>query len=92
MSQKGKHAETPYLQLMRECVRQLIGEGYDAFNQDQLAALMGKRKTDSFRNRLQQLIDEGVLVSWSYCTDRGGVGTAYASAKLQQLPLPEESF
>jgi len=87
MSQRGKVSETPYMQLMRQAVKDLVGEDYDAFNQDQLAAKMNVRKTDSFRKRLNQLVAEQVLVSWAYYTDKGGTGMAYASVRLEQLDM-----
>jgi len=101
MSQRGKSSETPYMQLMRQAVNSLVGEGWDAFNQDQLVAEMTRinattkavnngaiiKKTDSFRRRLNQLVASQVLVSWAYYTDKGGTGMAYANAKIQQTDM-----
>lgn len=86
MAQKGSCVSTPYFELMRDAVSRLVGEGYDAFNQDALAETMGKKKTSAFRARLEQLVCAGELVSWSYWTGKG-IGKAYCRpVSKPQLP------
>jgi len=77
---------------MKQAIDNLVGQGYEAFNQDDLARVMGKTKTSSFRRRLDQFVQSGYLTCWTYYTAKGGIGSAYALAHFEQMPLPEMPF
>lgn len=89
MSMRGVHVTTPYVELMRAGIDALVGQGETAFNQDQLAAWMGVKKTTSFYVRLKQFVANGYLETWGYFTEKRGVGTLYGLRMYKQMPLPE---
>lgn len=93
MTLKGSHTSTPYLEYMREVINRMVGQGYHAFTQDQLATEMKVKKTTSFRARLHQLVAAQELVCWQFYNDQtGGIGKAYARPVMEQLRLPEDAF
>lgn len=76
MNQTHK-AVSAYRIKMQNCINEQKGRGIDSITQDELAACMGVKIGASFRRHISEMQTDGLVLRFTYQTDKGGFKVAY---------------
>lgn len=81
---------TPFVEAMYDAIFKLKEQGWNSFRIDDVANVMGRKPTPSLRRRLAEAAETGVLKTFRYYTERGGLARAYWIDEQQPLPGMEQ--